>query len=249
MRGLLFPVLLLALLQILSMTVGIQSDSLASPVSVLQAAWTATLDGMLVTAAAHTLGTTLGGLAIGGGLGLVAGIVIGLARPIDRLVSVALELLRPIPSIALIPIALLVFGLGYRMELAIVSIGCFWPMLIMTRAAIRGIHPRLGEVSRMLRLGPVESVWKIFLPAALPRLFVGLRLAAGVGLVVAVTVEIATNPYGLGYAVMFAQQSFRPDLMFAMLLWIGIIGWVFNALLLLAQHRLFGRAASPGARS
>jgi len=248
MRGAVVPIVLLILLQLLATVVGIKSDSLTSPAEVFFAAWTSAVDGTVLSAASHTLGTTVGGLAIGGTLGLVVGTVIGLVRPIDRLVSVALELLRPIPSVALIPISLLVFGLGYKMELAIVAKGCFWPMLIMTRSAILGIHPRLMEVSRMLRLGHIASVRKIFLPAALPRLFVGLRLAAGVGLTVAVTVEIATNPYGLGYAVMFAQQSFRPDLMFAMLLWIGIIGWTFNAALLFAQHRLFGRAATIGVR-
>ncbi|EUB99175.1 ABC-type transporter, integral membrane subunit [Rhizobium sp. CF080] len=249
MKGLVFPLVALVALQILAMVWGIESDNLASPVSVLQAAWTAALDGTVLTAASHTLSTTLGGLAIGGTLGLLLGLLIGLVQPIDRLLTVSLEFLRPVPSVALIPIALLIFGLGYRMELVIVAKGCFWPILIMTRAAIRGIHPRLMEVSRMLKLGPVARIWKIFLPAALPRLFVGLRLAAGVGLTIAVTVEIATNPYGLGYAVMFAQQSFRPDLMFGMLLWIGIIGWSFNAFLLFAQNRLFGRAALVGARS
>jgi ABC-type nitrate/sulfonate/bicarbonate transport system permease component len=87
------------------------------------------------------------------------------------------------------------------------------------------------------------------IPAALPRIFVAFRLAAGVALIVAVTVEIAVNPLGLGYGIMTAGQALRPDLMLAYLVWIGIVGFALNAALVLAQQRLFGRAAQIGEAS
>ena len=77
----------------------------------------------------------------------------------------------------------------------------------------------------------------------MPRIFVALRLAAGISLVVAVTVEIAVNPQGLGYGVMTAGQALRPDLMLAYVVWIGIVGFALNAGLVFAQRRLFGKAA------
>ena len=80
-------------------------------------------------------------------------------------------------------------------------------------------------------------------PASLPRIFVAFRLAAGISLIVAVTVEIAVNPIGLGYGVMTAGQALRPELMLAYLFWIGLVGYGLNAVLVLAQGRLFGRAA------
>ena len=108
---------------------------------------------------------------------------------------------------------------------------------------MREVEPRLIEVSRALRLSPADRVYKIIIPAALPRIFVAFRLAAGIALIVAVTVEIAINPIGLGAAIMAAQQGLQPDLMLALLLWIGVIGYGLNAGLNLAQRRLFGRAA------
>ena len=120
-------------------------------------------------------------------------------------------------------------------------------MAIIIQAAIAGVEPRLMEVSRMIGLGPLSRIAKIVLPAALPRLFVAFRLAAGISLIVAVAVEIAINPLGLGYALMQAQQTLRPELMFAVLLWVGIIGFALNWLLLATQRRLFGRAALAGA--
>ena len=125
------------------------------------------------------------------------------------------EALRPIPSVAVMPIALIALGFGYRLEIVIVAFACFWPILILTRAAVAGVEPRLMEVARALRLTPAQRTLKIIVPAALPRIFVAFRLAAGIALIVAVTVEIAINPQGLGYQVMTAGQALRPDLMLA----------------------------------
>ena len=171
------------------------------------------------------------------------GILLGSVRALDRLMELTIELLRPIPSVAVIPVALVALGFGYRLEIAIVAFACLWPLLILTRAAVAGVEPRLIEVARALRLSPCARIVKIVAPAALPRIFVAFRLAAGISLIVAVTVEIAVNPLGLGYGVMTAGQALRPELMLAYLVWIGIVGYALNAGLVFAQSRLFGRAA------
>ncbi len=143
----------------------------------------------------------------------------------------------------MIPIALVALGFGYRLEIAIIAFACFWPLVILSRAAVGGVEPRLIEVARALRLTPMQRTLKIVAPAALPRIFVAFRLAAGISLIVAVTVEIAVNPQGLGYEVMTAGQALRPALMLAYVVWIGIVGFALNAGLVLAQRRLFGQAA------
>ncbi|WP_245428239.1 ABC transporter permease [Roseiarcus fermentans] len=219
------------------------SDSIAPPSAVVSALLEALADGSLAGATRDTLVSAFGGLAIGAGLGLALGVMLGSLRPLDRLLEPTIELMRPIPSVAVIPIALVALGFGYRLEIAIVAFACVWPLLLLTRAAVRGVEPRLIEVARALRLSPLQRTAKIVAPAALPRIFVALRLAAGISLVVAVTVEIAVNPQGLGYGVMTAGQALRPDMMLAYVVWIGIVGFAFNAALVLAQRRLFGKAA------
>jgi NitT/TauT family transport system permease protein len=188
------------------------------------------------------LGAALAGLGVGGGLGLATGVWLGLSRVAADAASLAVELLRPVPSVALIPLALLVFGFGFRMEIAVVAFSCYWPMLLLARAAIAQVEPRLLEVASVLGLGRRDRLAKIVVPAALPRVFIALRLCVGIALVVAVTVEIAANPQGLGYALMNAQQSLRPDLMFALLLWIGLLGWGLGAALTALQRRWFGHS-------
>ena len=221
----------------------LHSDSLAPPSAIMLALVEALRDGSIIIATRDTLVSAFAGLAIGGALGLALGIALGLVKIFDRLMEVTIEAIRPIPSVALLPIALIALGFGYRMEIAIVAFACVWPVLIFTRAAIGGIEPRLIEVSRALRLTAIDRVRKIIIPAALPRIFLAFRLAAGIALIVAVTVEIAINPIGLGAAIMTAQQALRPDLMLAYLVWIGVTGYLLNVGLLAAQRHWFGRAA------
>ena len=243
-RGLVFPVAFIATAELAARATNFDTSLLAPPSAIFSAFWATLLEGSLLSATLATLTTSLTGLAIGTLLGLFSGILLGLARTADRLMEFSIEALRPVPAVALIPIALLVFGFGYRMEIAIVAFAAFWPVLVLSRAAVAGVEPRLIQVAQALGLGTAARIWKIVLPAALPRIFVAFRLAAGIALIVAVTVEIAANPLGLGYSMILAQQTLRPELMLALLVWLGVIGWGLNKLLLWSQFRLFGPAAA-----
>jgi ABC-type nitrate/sulfonate/bicarbonate transport system permease component len=244
-RAFVVPAALLILAEIGARASG-PSDSVAPPSQVIAAFVGALADGSLLIATRDTLASAFGGLAIGGAIGLALGVLFGALRPLDRLMEVTIEVVRPIPSVALIPVALVALGFGYRLEIAIVAFACTWPVLLLTRAAVGGVEPRLIEVAQALRLSFAARIAKIIVPAALPRIFVAFRLAAGVSLIVAVTVEIAVNPLGLGAGIMTAGQALRPELMLAYLLWIGIVGFALNAILVFAQQRLFGRAALVG---
>jgi ABC-type nitrate/sulfonate/bicarbonate transport system permease component len=242
LKALVLPVALLIVWEVAMRVSGVQSDSLASPSQIAVAFYTALLDGTIPRRTAETLRAALTGLAIGGGSALVGSIVLGLVPPVARLMQFSIEVLRPVPAVALIPVAILSLGFGYGMEVSLVGFATFWPVLIYGHAAIVNIEPQLLDVSRVLRLSTLGRVTKVVLPATLPRYFVAFRLATAVSLIVAVTVEIAANPIGIGYELMTASQSLHPDLMFALVLWIGLVGWGLNGALLLAQRRLFGPA-------
>ncbi len=230
-----FPVALLALFEWYTRGPGASSEALAPPSAALKAFWGAATDGTLWQATAFTLGSAALGLLIGAGLGVLLGVVLGLSPRAARMSFLSVEVLRPVPSVALIPLSLLVFGFGVRMEVAVVAFATFWPMLVLAQAAARQVEPRLLEVALALGLSPQDRVRKIVIPAMVPRLFVALRLGVAIALVVAVTVEIAANPNGMGYAIMIAQQSLDPALMLAWLFWIGVVGFVVNELAQRAQ--------------
>jgi len=235
-RALAVPALLLGALEWYARVVARNSDALAPPTAAVRAFGAAALDGTLWQATAFTLGSAAIGLAVGAGAGMLAGIALGLAPRLARMSFLSVEVLRPVPSVALIPLAMLVFGFGLRMEVSVVAFATFWPMLVLSQAAARQVAPQLLEVAAALELSPGARVAKIVLPAMVPRLFVALRLAIAVALVVAVTVEIAANPNGMGYAIMIAQQSLDPALMLAWLFWIGVVGYVVNAAALALQR-------------
>ena len=233
-----FPLAALAMLEACARTVAAGSDSIAPPSAALLAFGKAVVDGSLLQATTFTLVSAAVGLIVGGSLGVVLGIALGLSKRVAQMSSLSIEMLRPVPSVALIPLAMLVFGFGFRMEFAVVAFASFWPMLVLTQAAVAQVEPRLLEVSHVLGLSATQRCFKIVLPAIVPRLFVALRLGVAVALVVAVTVEIAANPNGMGYAMMIAQQSLDPALMLALLGWIGVVGFVINAAALWLQRRV-----------
>jgi ABC-type nitrate/sulfonate/bicarbonate transport system permease component len=238
----LVPLGLLGGIEIAMRASGIQSDGLALPSQVAGALVAAIADGEIFLRTAETIGAISVGVPVGGILGLLLGTWLGLSPRAAQLASLSIELFRPIPPVAVIPLMMLIYGLGIRMEAAIIAFACFWPMLLLSRDAVRGVEPRLIEVARILGLSRRKQITKIALPAAIPRIFTAVRLTLGIALIVAVTTEIAANPIGLGYAIISAGLSLRPEVMYAFLIWLAILGWLLNAGLIALHHRLFGAA-------
>lgn len=245
LRGAAIPVLVFLLWEAGSRAGLLPMDTLSRPSDVAVAFARALADGSILQATWQTVQAALFGFAIAAAAGILTGVVLGLSPLLERTVGPSIEALRPVPAVALTPLTLLLFGFGLRMEAAIVAFACIWPILLVTVAAVRGIEPRLLEVAQALRLSFASRLRKIVLPAALGRVVVGLRVALSISLIVAVTVEIVMNPRGLGYGMIVASQSLKPDLMYAQLLWLGLLGWGLNALLTRAFGRWHG-AFGPG---
>ncbi|HWU61731.1 MAG TPA: ABC transporter permease subunit [Ensifer sp.] len=247
-EGILFPFGLLAIAEVAMRVTGVHSETLATPRQILATLIHSFGNGVIFGLSAETLSAAAGGLLLGSLIGLLLGIVFGAFPRVFELMELTIEVIRPIPSISLLPIALLVFGFGYVMEISLIAKSTIWPVMIMTHAAIAGLHPRLREVALLLEMGLKDRITKLVLPAIIPSLFVGFRLSAGVSLLVAITIEIAANPRGLGYAMMRAEETLRPDLLFALLFWVGVLGWGINGLLLLLQKLINHRFGGAGAR-
>ena len=148
-RGVALPVSVLLAAEIAARMTGYQSDSLARPSAVLAAFAQALADGSLLSDTVHTL--VCAGLGLGSGAlaGFLIGAAAGAWQPVNATLAPVIEALRPVPPIVLIPLALLVFGFGLRMEIASIVFGCIWPVLILTRAAVAGVEPGLEEVARV----------------------------------------------------------------------------------------------------
>jgi len=223
--GAVIPIAMLAAWEALWHIDAMRMESLSRPWDVGQALFHGLTGGELLIATAETFQAALLGFAIAAVIGLAVGVVLGLLPWLESVVGPSIDAMRPVPSVALIPLTLMIFGFGVRMEAAVVAFACLWPILIVTISAVRSIDSALLNVARVLEMTTYERMVKIILPAALGRIAVGLQLALAISLVVAVTVEIVLNPRGLGHGMMSAQQAMRFDQMYAQLLWIGVVGW------------------------
>lgn len=240
-RGFAVPVAIVLLWHLATQFGWMSPEAFSRPLDVAVALFRIIADGTLLIATLQTLQAATVGLCLAIMLGVPIGMLIGTSALAHRTIMPTLDMLRPVPPVALIPLSLLVFGFGVSMEAAVIAFASVWAVLLATIAGVRSLEGRLSEVARTLELSRIAYVRKIVLPAALGRVLVGIRLAVGIALVVAVTVEIVVNPRGMGYGMIIAQQSLRPDLVYAQLIWIGFVGWGINWGILYLDRRYLGR--------
>ena len=193
-------------------------------------------------AIASSLGTTLESLFIGLLIASVAGAVLGIAVGLSSWAAagtdVIVRMMRPLPSLALIPIAILVAGLGTEMTSGLVAFAAFWPVFINARYGTRQVEPRLIETGSALVFSRWELIWRVVLPSVAPAVATGVRIAVGMATVVTVSVELVAGTGGLGGYVVDAQQGGSVPQMYAGVIVGGIIGWLLN----LAVSAGIGRA-------
>src|SRR3990170_4485459 len=146
LRGAAIPVLAVVLWEGFSYSAAYPIDTLSRPSDVAAAGTRGLADGSILLATWQTIEAALVGFAIAAAVGILSGVVLGLSPRAERVVGPSIDALRPIPSVALIPLSLLMFGFGLQMEAAVVAFACVWPILIVTIAAVRGIEVRLLEV-------------------------------------------------------------------------------------------------------
>jgi sulfonate transport system permease protein len=195
------------------------------------------LSGALARDVAHTVGVALLSAAIAILLGVVVGAAIGLVPAIQTFTGSSIDVLRSLPVIALIPVAILVLGPEFRTEVIIAVYAATWPVLINTAGGVRSVHPQLYDVARTFQLSRRERLRKIILPATMPAILVGSRLAVVSALVVAIVAEMLANPQGVGWGLMQTLQGLRVERMWAYSVTCGVLGFVVNAALVYAVRR------------
>ncbi|MFF5209863.1 ABC transporter permease [Streptosporangium sp. NPDC000396] len=189
------------------------------------------------------VGATLSAWAIGLLLAIVvavpSGLVMGTLPKVERAVRPLVEFLRPIPSVALLPLAMFLFTASEHGKIALIVYTSCWPLIINTLYGLRDVDPLAKETLRSFGFGPVDVVRLVSLPSAAPFITTGVRIAASVALIVAVSVELVAGGEGIGTFVTDAAAGNQRDLMIAAMVWTGIIGLLINSLLAGAERRIF----------
>jgi ABC-type nitrate/sulfonate/bicarbonate transport system permease component len=198
--------------------------------------WT---NGKLWPAAGQTLSTFALALTIATVLGTVLGLVLGASPRADRALGPTLEFFRAMPPAAVVPIAALLIGYDTTMKVAVVTLAAIWSVLLNTRTGVRSIEPVLLDMARSLRLNAYQRSRKCVLPALLPSIFLGARVAAPVALVITMLVEIVTRIDGIGALIASAQRSYLSGQVYGLILVAGLFSFLVNGLLSMLQAYAF----------
>lgn len=177
------------------------------------------------------------GLAIAVTLAVIAGFVIGSSPVLRRLTYSTIEFLRPIPSVALIPLAVLLFGVQLESTLLLVVYASFWQVLIQVLYGVADVDNVAMQTAKSYGLGPVARIRHVIFPTTLPFLMTGVRLAAAVALILAVTAQLIIGSPGLGRQIALAQSGGAIAALYALVVATGLIGVVINLVMRRLERR------------
>jgi ABC-type nitrate/sulfonate/bicarbonate transport system permease component len=214
-------------------------DSVAAPSDAAGALVDQLRDGALSDEIVTTLEVYVQGLALAVAIGVGLGIAIGISRTIEDGTSVLVEFLRPIPAVALIPLAILWFGLGTPMLRFVVAYAAVWPILVHTVYAIHGVDRMLYDVAATSGVTGFRRVARVSVPAALPGIATGVRVSAAIALVVCLTAEFFFGTQGIGAYMQAQQAAYRIPELYAAVILAGLIGLAVDVVLRGTQRRAF----------
>jgi ABC-type nitrate/sulfonate/bicarbonate transport system permease component len=210
---------------------------LASPSAVLQTTLRLLLSGELITHISASLYRALAGFLIGAIIAIPHGILIAWSRTVEDATNPLVELFRPIPAVALIPVALLWFGIGDGSKIMVIAFACYFPIILNTISGVRAVDVNLLKVARLFGANRLQTLTKIILPSSFPFIMTGLRVGVAVALILLITTEMIGARSGLGFMIIDAQYTFKTERMFAGILTIGVIGFLLNELMVAIEKR------------
>lgn len=199
--------------------------------------WQLLLDGQLAEHAQASLGRSLTGFGLAVAVAVPLGLLIGWYRPLADLLNPLLEVFRNTAALALLPVFVLLLGIGETSKISIVLYACTWPILLNTISAVRSVDPTLLRLAKSMDLPAPKIFQKVILPASVPTVFTGIRLAGAVAILVLVAAEMVGAKAGLGYLVNASQFNFAIPEMYAGIITISAIGVAFNQLLVALERR------------
>jgi NitT/TauT family transport system permease protein len=213
-------------------------DSVAAPSDTVRALVDELSDGTLSGEIGTTLERYVVGFALAIAVGVTLGVVIGSSRALLDASSVVIEVLRPIPALALLTVAYLFFDLVTPMIRFVIAYAALWPILVNTLYGVRGTDRMLHDVARTSGVGRVGSLVRVTLPAALPSIWTGIRVSAPIALLVGVTAEYLTLTGGIGSYLQEKENAGELPEMYAAVVLTALLGYTINVVLRATRRRV-----------
>ena len=241
--GFLLPIVILIAWQVVTTTGAVEPYRLPTPASVFTAGVELAERGLLWTHIAISVQRVLLGFAIGSVIGLAAAGIVGLSRVGDVLLSPVLAAARAVPSLAWVPLLILWMQIGEESKVTLIAIGAFFPVYTTVAAALRHVDPHLVEAGRSFSLRGWSLFRTVQLPAVVPSVVAGLRLALAQAWLFLVAAELIASSMGLGFLLTDSQNSGRVDRIILSIVLLAVLGTLTNAVLALVEKYLLRRWA------
>lgn len=215
---------------------------------VFQVAWRDLTNGVVLDNAIFSLTNLTIGLGIALVVGVLLGIAVGEVKWLREIVDPVLNFFRSIPQSALVPLIIGAFGLGPGPKIFSIAFAGVWPILLNTIDGVLGVDPAVKNFAKTYRIGPWLYFWKVVLPAALPQIFAGVRVALPIGVTVMVVSELFASDRGLGYYVFNASQTFQAAETWAGAVLVGVIGYLITLIFILIERKALSWYFRSGAK-
>jgi sulfonate transport system permease protein len=229
--GIIVPIVLITLWQIASTRGWINQSILPAPSDLVKVWIKIISDGTLIKNILVSLKRVLLGYLVGASFGIVLGIILGLFPLAETMLNVLLEIFRPIPILAWVPVLILWAGIGEASKIITIAIGSFWSVLLNTTDGVRNVDTKYKEVASIYMKTKKDTIFSVILPAALPAIFTGLRIGIGSAWLSVVGAEMVAASSGLGYFISYSREVMKPARMYVGVFTVGIIGWLINILI------------------
>jgi ABC-type nitrate/sulfonate/bicarbonate transport system permease component len=228
----------LVLFELLTRTEAISSRHFPPPTEMFSALADQVTTGEFWAAVGNTMQGWALGLAVAAAIAIPVGIVVGSSRPLYRSVRAVIEFLRPIPSVALIPLAVLIWGSGLESKVFLAAFAATWPLLMQTLYGVQDVDPVATDTARSFGYSRPQRMLRVTLPSAVPYIATGLRIASAVSLILTVTAELVIGAAGLGRSINLARSGGNEELMYALILATGVLGLLLNAVFQRVERRV-----------
>jgi ABC-type nitrate/sulfonate/bicarbonate transport system permease component len=238
LTGIALIALLLVLWELSSAKGWVSALSWPRMTAILATLWGLFFSGELLSELWPSLWRMFVGYFIGIGLGVLVGLMMGASRLVYYALEPLTEILRPIPSPAYVPIAILFLGIDDEMKIFMIAFATFFPVLLNTYSGVRSVDPVQLQTARTFGVKGRKLLWQIVLPSASPYIFTGMRVSLAIALIVMVISEMVAASNGIGYFVLAAQRGFKIREMFAGVVTLAVIGYTLNRIFLAIENRV-----------
>ncbi|MGF6778582.1 NitT/TauT family transport system permease protein [Paraburkholderia sp. GAS334] len=196
------------------------------------------VSGELTSHLLASTGRALGGFVIAIAIGVPLGLFIGWYRALADILNPLLEIFRNTAPLAILPVFVLILGMGETSKISMVVYSCIWPVVLNTVSGVRNVDPLLIRSARSMGLSPLRLFYKVVLPASVPTVFTGIRVAGAYSILVLIAAEMVGAKAGLGYLVNYSQFTFEIPKMYAGIITLSVLGLAFNQVVVIAERRL-----------